>query len=342
MPPMNGVSRIICHRLRPALFVLATLSFHLLPITMVKAEDSAQGMGFGLIAVQAPEDIQDHWRPLLAALARRLGIPVEPHVAKDYAGTIWAMRKGTDSLVWLGNKGAIEAVDHAEGEIFARMVFMDSGAGYHSQMILRDGLPYRSAEEVLAHAADLTLGLGDTNSTSGFLVPGYYLFARHGITPRKAFLRITQASHEANILAVAEGRLDAATVASNHLDTLLRDHPDYARRLRIVWRSPEIPSDPLLWRRDLPTEVKARIRDFFLDFGNPRSGKSGQDLATERGVLARLGVVKFIASDNRQLLPIRKVELYRSRQSIEDDGTLAPQERNRRLDEINRQLAEIE
>jgi phosphonate transport system substrate-binding protein len=72
-------------------------------------------------------------------------------------------------------------------------------------------------------------------------------------------------SHDANALAVANKRVDAATIADRILDTAIsRGHID-RDKINIVWNSEPIPESPTVWRRNLPQELKNRIRTAFLN-----------------------------------------------------------------------------
>ena len=108
--------------------------------------------------------------------------------------------------------------------------------------------------------------------------------------------------------------------------------PEKAADLRVVWTSPMIASDPILWRKDLDAETKAKVRDFFMSYGKD---------AREKQNLAQLTIGKFIASDNSQLLPVRQLELVRQRAVIDADTNLSADDRKRRLDELDQRLAEL-
>src|SRR5208283_5949991 len=82
-----------------------------------KGPGGDKGLSFGLVSVMSQDVTADIWRPLLAALSQRLGVPVASHTAQDYAGIVWALANGHDQLAWLGNKSAIEAVDNAGAEV---------------------------------------------------------------------------------------------------------------------------------------------------------------------------------------------------------------------------------
>ena len=57
-------------------------------------------------------------------LSRAIGVPVKPFFS-DYAGIIEGMRFNKVQMAWYGNKSAIEAVDRANGEVFASVIDKD-------------------------------------------------------------------------------------------------------------------------------------------------------------------------------------------------------------------------
>jgi len=273
------------------------------------AEENGRPLAMALMASESQHEIEARWSPLLQDLGRRLGTSVVADIHADYSRAVWGLRSGQDQLAWLGNEAAIKAVDHAGAEVFAQQSLSSAGGDYFSCLVVNADSPFHSAEEVIDRAAGLTLARGDANSTSGTVIPDYYLFARRGTDAGHLFRRLVQGTHEANIFAVAEGRADAATISSRILDMVRRDHPETAARVRVVWRSPVIPGNPLLWRKDLPEAVKTSIRAFFVDYGKATPGKSPARLAEEQANLDRLGFFGFAASDDRQLLPVRRVEV---------------------------------
>jgi len=163
-------------------------------------------------------------------------------------------------------------------------------------------------------------------------VPGYYAFAAHKIDPTKDFKRTLRANHEVNILAVANKQVDVATVSSDGIDRMKMKQPEKAAELREVWRSPLIPSDPMLWRKDLDADAKHKLRSFLLGYGRD---------AREKQILNTLTLAGFVASDNTQLLPIRQLELARERAKLEADAALAADDKAKKLAEIDARLAEL-
>src|SRR3546814_12323695 len=78
---------------------------------------------------------------------------------------------------------------------------------------------------MLKNAKTLTFGNGDPNSTSGFLVPGYYVFAKNNVDAKQIFKRTLNASHEVNALSVANKQVDVATFNTEGMERLQETNP---------------------------------------------------------------------------------------------------------------------
>jgi phosphonate transport system substrate-binding protein len=149
---------------------------------------------------------------LLDDMEKQTGLKINAFFAPDYAGIIEGMRFNKVQVAWYGNKSAMEAVDRANGEVFAQMVNADGTARLLLAPHRAQGQPAgNSLEDVLKNARNLSFGNGDPNSTSGFLVPGFYVFAKNKVDPKTAFKVVRSANHETNALAVANKQVDVAT-----------------------------------------------------------------------------------------------------------------------------------
>jgi len=298
-------------------------------------------VNFGLVATDGSQNLRTKWEPFLQDMQRETGMKVTGFYPSDYAGVIEAMRFGKVQVAWYGNAAAIQAVDRADGEVFVQKSYANGTLGYYSLLIVPSDSPLKSLDDVI-HAAPGTLnfGQGDPNSTSGFLVPSYYAWAKNGIDIRKQFKNIVAASHGVNLLAVANKQVDVATNNTEDLANLQKTHPDQAAKIRIIWKSPIIPADPIVWRKDLPDDVKQKVRAFFLAYGTERPGA---DVAHERQVLEGLGAWgTFHASSNAQLLPVRQVAVFRERLTTENSTTLSPEEKAKKLEDIDARLKALD
>lgn len=308
-----------------------------LAVTAVLAVSPAHAqmkeINFGIISTESMSNLKPQWEPLLADMQKLTGIKVNAFYAPDYAGVIEGMRFNKVQVAWFGNKSAMEAVDRAGGEIFAQSVDKDGVQGYWSLLIVHKDSPLNSLEDLIKSPGKYTFGNGDPNSTSGFLVPSYYVFAQHNIDPRKHFTRVVNANHETNALSVINKQVDVATNNTEQMARVERADPAKRAQIKIIWKSPLIPADPIVWRKDLDQETKARLKGFFLAYG-----RLGPDAAHQREVLAKLLWSPFTDSSNDQLLPIRQLELVKDRRKIESDTRLSDAEKRSKLKAIDDKL----
>jgi phosphonate transport system substrate-binding protein len=290
-------------------------------------------INFGIISTESTQNLKADWAPVLADMERKTGYKINAFFAPDYAGIIEAMRFNKVQVAWFGNKSAMEAVDRAGGEVFAQMVNADGTQGYYSHLIVHSSSPLKTLDDVLKGAKSLSFGNGDPNSTSGFLVPSYYVFAVNKVDAKSAFKVVRTANHETNALAVANKQVDVATNNSENMEKIRERFPEKFKDLRVVWTSPLIPSDPLVMRADLPPAAKQKLRAFFYEYGANEA---------EKAHLMKLSkLAGFKESSNRQLIPIRQLELFREKTRLEGDDKMAAAEKQSRIAEIERRLAEL-
>jgi len=172
-------------------------------------------------------------------------------------------------------------------------------------------------------------------------VPGYYVFARKGLDPATLFKRVTQAQHEDNFLAVAQGRVDAATSNSVGLARYKGRHSVLFKNIRVIWTSPLIPNSPLVWRKSLTKADKDRILAFLIGYGRMTPGKTAQQLQHEKEVLAALKWDGFKESGDDQLIPVRQLELFKLRLQVEADPAVPPAVKKLKLKEIDVRLQSL-
>src|SRR5690606_4506028 len=228
----------------------------------VQAQESKE-LNFGIISTESSQNLKSVWEPFLADLSKQTGYKVKAFFAPDYAGIIQGMRFDKVDIAWYGNKSAMEAVDRANGEVIYQTVDKDGKPGYWSLLIAHKDSKINSVQDMLDNAKNLNFGNGDPNSTSGFLVPGYYVFAENNVDASKIFKRSVNGSHEVNALSVANKQVDVATFNTEGMDRLKKTNPEKAALLKVIWKSPLIPADPIVWRKNLPDDAKAKIKSFF-------------------------------------------------------------------------------
>ncbi|CCN46268.1 Phosphonates-binding periplasmic protein [Vibrio nigripulchritudo MADA3029] len=297
-------------------------------------------LNFGIISTESQQNLKASWTPFLDDMSKKLGVEVKAYFAPDYAGIIQGMRFNKVDIAWYGNKSAMEAVDRAGGEIFAQTVDVEGNPGYWSLLVTHKDSPINSVEDMLKNRSNLAFGNGDPNSTSGFLVPSYYVFAKNNVQPSE-FKRTLNSSHEVNLFAVANKQVDVATNNTENLRRFERNNPEKFKNIKVIWKSPLIPADPIVWRKNLPEATKTAVYDFFMTYGTTGNAK-------EVAVLKELDWAPFKASSDLQLLPIRQLALFKQLNKLATDKKLDKSQMEEansvksELAALNRQMAALD
>jgi len=292
-------------------------------------------LDFGIISTESQDNLKAQWEPFLEAMAAAVNRPINGFYATDYAGVVEAMGAGKIQLAWYGGKSYIEAAVRSEAEAFAQIVNFDGTKGYYSYLITHKDNPIltninveigNGDQFVANNAAELTFAFNDPNSTSGFLVPSFYVFAKQAVNPNTALRELVfVGSHEATAQAVANNQVDVATNNSKSMQKIAAGDPAAFENIQIIWTSPVIPNDPVAYRRDLPNCLKAQLQDFFYNYD-------------DAAVLEPLGWQGFAPATDQDWHTIRAIDIGQQIIEVQNDTTLSPVERQSQLDELNQQL----
>jgi phosphonate transport system substrate-binding protein len=204
---------------------------------------------------------------------------------------------------WFSAAPSLQAIRRADGEVLGRVVDAGGDATYKSVIIVKKGSGL-TLEKLLKCDRTLNFGLGDAQSTSGTLAPVAYVFTPRGIDPTKCFRTVRSASHQANVFAVANGVVDAATNNSVGLLFAHRENPEIADKIEVIWESPPLPESSIIVRKDLDPALKEKIRQFFLTYGTGTDAKAEK----QREVLKGLAYGGFRPADDSYLDPVREME----------------------------------
>lgn len=294
---------------------------------------------FSILSVESAQNLQQYWGPVLADMQTATGLKVTPFYSTNYTALIEAMRFKQTDVGWFSNASGLEAVRRADGEVFARTTDPSGVDGYHSVLIVNaaSGL---TLERVLRCDKTLSFGMGDAESTSGTLAPLTYLFAPKGIRPETCFKIVRSgASHQANMFSVAHGQLDVATNNDKGLGLALQRGVPEASQVKVIWTSPLLPEDPIIWRKDLDPAVKEKVRQFLLTYGQGDS----PDARRQHANLVRLSIGGFVTADDSHLLPVREIEATRDWLQAKETGDPARIAAAQRvLDDIRAQRQALE
>jgi phosphonate transport system substrate-binding protein len=228
---------------------------------------------------------------ILDIVSQHTGMKVDTFVGSDYNATIEALRSGHIDVALLGPFSYVLATTVAPVEAFAVTVIARTmQPSYQSIIIASKDAPINS----LADIKGKSFAFVDPGSTSGFMVPSA-AFIKMGITPEKDFRQVMYSGgHDATIVAVGSGKVDAGAVADRIYERGCAKGLADCNKLKVVWKSPPIPNDPLLYRKSLPEDTKKKIREAFFSVKNLAFGEMGT-------------VARFDPASDKDYDPIREI-----------------------------------
>lgn len=258
---------------------------------------------FSIIPTEETTQELDIYKPLLDKLKEKTGKPVEFFMPTSYASVIEGMVNG---WVQIGVHGPNSYVLAKEKdpllEVFATYTktkghFQEEGPGYKAVLVSRSDSKFDSIESVKGSV----MGLADPASTSGNLLPRMVFGDVVGVGPEleKYFSKVVYTGgHDQSALAVKEGRVDDAFVATHRLDNVIDRGLAKPEDFRVIWSSEVIPQDPMVYRGDLCDDLKGQIREAFLTLHEDAASKPFFD-----GIKS----TKFVAMQDSDYDIIRKL-----------------------------------
>ncbi len=203
-----------------------------------------------------------------------LGVPAKLFAPADYNGVIQGLLGGTIDMAWLGasSYAATYLQDPESVEPVLVKVNIDGSIGYHSIGFARKDADISNLEDMQGKV----FGFGDPNSTSGYLIPSIEIPETTGASMESGDyfgeVKFT-GGHEQTIVAVFNGDIDGGVTWADgqgdwedgYNSGALRKAVDAGlvdmNELVQIWKSKVIPEGPIVLRKALPDEVKAKMTE---------------------------------------------------------------------------------
>lgn len=200
-------------------------------------------------------------QPLKAYLEETLGKRIEIIVTTDYSSMIEAMRFGRIEVAYFGPFSYVLAKSRAPGiEPFA--VGIEGGSPtYHSVLIAGVDSPVRTLEDIRGRS----FGFGDQASTSSHLAPRAHILSHAGLDGDSDYRPVHLGTHDAVARAVQAGQIPAGALSKAIYDVLVERGTIDADRLVELELTAPIPNYPIVMQGDLNADLKADIRNAFLN-----------------------------------------------------------------------------
>ncbi len=243
-----------------------------------------------------PTELLRKYKPLVDYLERKLGAQVEYVPVTDYGAAVEALRAGKVDFAWLGGFTFVQARRLAGAE---PVVMRDIDKTFKSVIIANKASGISKPSDLKGH----TFAFGSKSSTSGHLMPRYFLKKVWNIDPERDFKAapVFTGAHDATVKAVESGKVDAGAVNIEVWKRMIKERKVDLTKVVAIWTTP--PFSDYVWavRKGVPREIVERFRDAFLslDYGNPK----------DRRVLDLQGARRFVPASLDDFKPIEKVAL---------------------------------
>lgn len=262
------------------------------------AEKVAPVLRFSAIPDQNTTELTQRFAPFAAHLATELGVAVEYVPARDYQASVEMFRNGDILLAWFGGLTGVQARAVVPG---ARAIAQgQADPEYFSYFIAHASTGLTRGDDFPAEIAQRTFAFGSESSTSGRLMPEYFIRSNTGKGPDEFFDQPFgfSGSHDKTCELVAAGRFEVGVVNYKVYERRVAAGTTDPEQCRVIWQTPYFADYNFTAHPDLDRVFGAGFTD-----------KLQQVLLgiEDQGLLEALPRKKLIAADNADFAGIAAV-----------------------------------
>ena len=245
-----------------------------------KPQSSAPTLRVSMIPTTDPSKATREMQALVDYLGKRTGLKVEITIPTNYAAVVEALVNDQVDVAHLGGFTYVQASRRAGVK---PLVQRDRDREFHSKFITQTG----SSIQSLADLKGRSFAFGDVNSTSGHLMPEYFM-RQEGVDPEVIAKAIYTGGHDATLLAVANGKIDAGALDEAVLQRLTTNGRVDPAKVRVFWTTPPFLDYVWVARKGLAANLAQAVADAFLALGasDPQQKQILESLSATRYVRA--------------------------------------------------------
>ncbi|MBI2533597.1 MAG: putative selenate ABC transporter substrate-binding protein [Deltaproteobacteria bacterium] len=179
-----------------------------------------------------PQEMLRIYQPFADYLTKEIGIGVKFTPVVDYAATVEGLAANRLEMVWYGGLTSVQAARQAKGA--RRIIMRKEDAEFKSHFITRKETGIKALKDLKGK----TFAFGSVSSTSGHLMPRYFLL-KGGINPEKDFSRFSfSGAHDATAAWVEAGQVEAGALNFLVWDKLVETKKVDTNKVGIFWTTP--------------------------------------------------------------------------------------------------------
>ena len=220
---------------------------------------NAQSLKVSAIPDESPTELLRKFKPLGAYLEKQTGMKVDWTPVNDYPAVVEGLAAKRIDLAWLGGFTFVQArIRTGDAIPIAQRVEDEKFISYYI-------VPKASRAKTLQDLKGKTFAFGSPASTSGHLMPRFFLL-KAGINPDKDFTRLAfSGAHDATVAFVASGRAEAGALNASVYDKLIEKGDANAKAVRILQTTPPYYDYNWTVRGGLDPALVKKLTAAFLD-----------------------------------------------------------------------------
>ncbi|MCS5603914.1 MAG: putative selenate ABC transporter substrate-binding protein [Paracoccus sp.] len=276
--------------LRPILFAFALT----LGIGVAHAQ---QTLYFSAIPDEDETRLTERFGKVAAYLSDRLGVPVKFVPVKSYPAAVTAFRNDQVQLAWFGGLSGVQARLLVPG---ARAIAQGAeDRRFVTYFIANTETGLTRSDDFPLAARGMTFTFGAKTSTSGRLMPEYYIREKTGQAPDDFFSRVGfSGDHSQTLRLVASGAWQIGALNFAVYDQAVAENAPEIETAKVIWKTPFYPDYNWTIRGD----VDARWGEGFTD--KVQAALLGM---ADAELLAAFPRSAFIAAGNDDYVPIETI-----------------------------------
>ena len=204
----------------------------------VAAETQGKIFRFSAIPDQNTTELIEKFKPLADYLSKELKVKVEYVPAKDYQASVEMFKNGDIQLAWFGGLTGVQARSAVSG---AKAIAQGkSDPQYYSYFIAHKDTGLKPSEDFPKDIAQFRFTFGSESSTSGRLMPEYFIKKNTGKSPAEFFSKPVgfSGSHDKTVELVASGQYQVGAVNYKVYDKRVESSKTDPKTVKVIWKTP--------------------------------------------------------------------------------------------------------
>ena len=226
---------------------------------------AADTLKVSAIPDEAPTELLRKFKPLGEYLEQKLGMKVEFVPVADYPAVVEALATDRLDMAWLGGFTFVQV--HLKSPTATPLVQREQDAKFTSKFITAN-----PEVESLADLKGKTFAFGSISSTSGSLMPRYFMLKDNNIKPEAYFSRVAYSgAHDATAAWVQARKVDAGVLNASVWEKLVASGKVDTSKVKVFATTPSYYDYNWTVRGSLDPALKEKIKQAFLglDPANP-------------------------------------------------------------------------